>query len=470
MSIDFFKISKFFLFLVPFCVVIVSTATLFPFIVGKYVWFRTTVDLALIAFLVGLLIAPGENEYVRRLRNVFKSPLHITLALFVLFFILAGFFGVAPAASFWSNFERGEGGFQILHLYLFFLLLCVLFKKENWFTLFRISLFAAVLLILYGLAAAALIGGFVGPYHDQSGKLVADSFWGRLRVTEFQGSLGNPAYVSVYLIFTMFYTFYLFTETKARWRRISLVIFSLFYFLFFWLAQRRGVFLGLLAAIFAGVVYFIFSSHGKLKKWGIGILVFFVIVTGVLFYFRDADFVKNLPGSRVFQISLKEQTAQTRLWTWGSAFKGWQERPILGWGPENFSVVFDKYFDTRHFSPGRGSETWFDRAHSIYFDYLTETGILGYLSFLSIFVALYLLFFKLSREINKDKNSIVKNNQEIKSFQKFSLIQRTLFFAVPIAYLVQGIALFDILPTYLNLFLFLAFANFNFTNIVKQND
>ncbi|MDI6820681.1 MAG: O-antigen ligase family protein [Patescibacteria group bacterium] len=470
MSIDFFKISKFFLYLVPLCVVVVSTATLFPFIVGKYVWFRTAIDLAFIFFLLGLLLLQEEaKEHENRLRKIFSSPLTIIISLFVLFFILAGFFGIDPSASFWSNFERGEGGLQILHLYVFFLLLCTLFKRENWLTLFRVSLFAAVFLILYGIAATALIGGFVGTFHDQGGKLIADSFLGRLNVARFQGSLGNPAYVGVYLIFIMFYALYLFTETKARWRKNFLVALLIFYFLFFWLAQTRGVFLGLFAAIFAGVVYFIFSSRGRLKKWGIGILAFFVAVTSILFYFRDTSFINNLPGSRVFQISLTEETAQTRLWTWGSALKGWKERPILGWGPENFSVVFDKYFDTRHFSPDKKSETWFDRAHSIYFDYLTETGILGYLSFVGIFVVLYVLILRRRKTIERT-DSKLKINKEIISFQNLSLGQKSLIFAIPFAYLVQGIVLFDILPTYLNLFLFLAFANFHFTNVIKQND
>ncbi|MFA4872125.1 MAG: hypothetical protein WC610_03685, partial [Patescibacteria group bacterium] len=45
------SVCKFFLYLVPFSAVIVSRSTLFPFIVGKYVFFRTTVALAAIFFI-----------------------------------------------------------------------------------------------------------------------------------------------------------------------------------------------------------------------------------------------------------------------------------------------------------------------------------------------------------------------------------------------------------------------------------
>ena len=47
--------------------------------------------------------------------------------------------------------------------------------------------------------------------------------------------------------------------------------------------------------------------------------------------------------------------------------------------------------------PGENNETWFDRAHSVYFDYLSETGILGFLSYLGMFFMFYWEFFKRSR-------------------------------------------------------------------------
>ena len=76
MKVDYFKFSKFFLYLVPFAIAIVSRSTLFPFIVGKYVWFRTAVDLALIAFLLGLLFMPREaNIYENRLKKVLPKDL-----------------------------------------------------------------------------------------------------------------------------------------------------------------------------------------------------------------------------------------------------------------------------------------------------------------------------------------------------------------------------------------------------------
>jgi O-antigen ligase len=155
--------------------------------------------------------------------------------------------------------------------------------------------------------------------------------------------------------------------------------------------------------------------------------------------------VKNLPAGRIFDIAFSDQTVQTRLWTWGSAWKGFLERPLLGWGAENFGAVFDKYFDPRHFIPGQNTETWFDRAHSVYFDYLAETGILGFLSYLSIFGVIYWEFFR-KKERAGDH----------------SVLSKALIFSLPLGYLVQGAAIFEVLPMYINLFLFFAFCHYYF--------
>ena len=90
--VNYFKLSKFFLYLVPLSFTIVSNSTLFPFIVGKYAFFRTTVGLALIFYLIGLLFDKQRLSFVNgQLSNVFKRPLIIAVSLFVFIFLLPVF-------------------------------------------------------------------------------------------------------------------------------------------------------------------------------------------------------------------------------------------------------------------------------------------------------------------------------------------------------------------------------------------
>ena len=479
MITDYFKLSKFFLYLVPLGIVIVSKSTLFPFIVGKYVWFRTGVDLALIFFLLGLLFNDATSDVWRRTINIFKNPLVIAVSAFVFIFILAGFFGVDSANSFWSNFERGEGGLQILHLWLFFFLLITLFREEeNWRTIFKVMIFAGVLMTLYGFLALfqdsakphffRAIGPSIYDRDQMTPDIVGSAFsWSNYR---FAGTLGNPAYVATYSIFLLFYAAYLYFAKHYKapfsWQSVLLYILSILFLIVFWLAATRGAFMGLVATLIAFIFYFIYSEKAY-RKWLFLVMALIILTVSAMVYFKDAAFVKSIPGSRLFDISFSAETWEHRTYMWNMAWQGFKERPLLGWGPENFLNVFDQHFNTRYFSPEKGFGAWFDRAHSVYFDYLVETGILGFLSFIGIWIVFYWHSLKLL--INNNLQSIAQNLQQKRDNKKYSLdnrsllIQRALIFALPASYLIQGIVLFDILPIYLNVFLFLSFSSFIFT-------
>ncbi len=476
---NYFKLSRILLYLSVFCVILVTNSTLFPFIVGKYVFFRAAVDLALIAFLLGVIFHNHEWEALKaRAKKVFHHPLFIAVSIFTLAALLASLFAYDAAAAFWSNFERGEGGLQILHFYIFFTLLLLLFRTElEWRHIFKLSLVASGFVILYGLAASFQVGSFIGPA----------GLCGR-----FEGSLGNPAYLAPYLMFMMFYGLWLWFTKKRNPTRDALftpppsrvssgstagmngnlkssprgiiphgkvwgfIVLMLAYLFFFLLSQTRGSFLGLGLAVITGLLYLSFAlPKGKGKKISAILAGASIVFAGLAFAFRS----NNIPlvpfcesSSRLLDVSISDQTAQTRFWTWGSAIKGFEERPLLGWGPENFSVVFDKYFDPRHYVPGQNSETWFDRAHSVFFDYLAETGIVGFLAFLGIYLTFFVEFVKRRKDI-------------VAHHHPYGYVLTAGLLAIPVAYLGQGIALFDVLPIYLNVFLFLAFATHLFLEI-----
>jgi O-antigen ligase len=460
---NYFKVSRIFLIASVFSLIIVVKSTLFPFIVGKYAWFRIAVDLAFVFFLLGIILKDNANAIFNRTISLFKNPLVIAVSAFVLVFLLACFFGTDPSMSFWSNFERGEGGLQMLHLWLFFILSLALLKEEkDWLTAFGVVFGVGFLSVLYGFFAGVGVEGFIGSKFGTSG-------------FRFAGSIGNPAYLAAYMIFLLFYGGYIlssrfnrivipaprpseaFSEggkagiqkfySKFRAMDIAIIFLMMVFLVFFWLAATRGAFVGLIAAVAAFVFYLIFSRK-RLRKWLFGGIAVLAITVFSLVYFKDAPLVKSIPGSRLFDISITTQTFEHRTIMWQTAIDGWKERPILGWGPENYLQVFSKHFGLRYFNPAEGFGAWFDRAHSVYFDYLVETGILGLLAFLSMF---FVFFW-----------------QAVKKRKKFPVLQGALLFAIPVAYLVQGIVLFDVLPIYINLFLVMAFAAYKFEE--KENE
>jgi len=452
------RIAKWYCYIAVFAVVVVMDSIFFPFIGGKDWFFRFTVELALIFALLWWAFEARSGEVEALVRGLFKKPIVIAVSAFAAAYLLACAFAYDAHAAFWSNYERGEGGFQMLHYYVFFLLLILLLREaKDWKRIFGFSLVAGFFMILYGIMATSNVAGFVGPY---AGGAAPAGWWNSLLQGRFEGTLGNPAYVAPYLMFSMFYVAYLWVSAKLAgkltaimaWGYGIVLAISLF---FFYLSQTRGAEIGLVAGIFVGILYLAFAGSRKVRTWSLVALGVLVVLGLGVFAIRNKPFLNNIPGGRLLQISLSDETAQTRFWVWGEAWKGFTERPVFGWGPENFTAVYDKFFNPKFYIPGQNTETWFDRAHSVFFDYLSETGIIGLLAYLSIFVAFWVEFFRRRKRIGG-----VKNNRTAE------VVGDAILLSLPVAYLVQGIAIFDVLPMYINVFLFLAFATWYFG---KQN-
>ena len=453
---SFARIAKWYLYIAVFAVVIVMDSIFFPFIGGKDWFFRFAIELSLIACILWWAFEAKDGEVAKLVREVFKRPLVIAASIFMLVVLLSSFFAYDFHAAFWSNYERGEGTFQMLHYFAFFLLAVALLKNEvDWKRIFGFSLVAAGVMIVYGLFANFGVATFIGP---NGGGAVPGNWFAKILSYRFEGTLGNPAYVAPYLMFSIFFAAYLWLSNRkpsspaARHWAYGLVI--AVFLLFFIASQTRGAFIGLGVGIGVLLVYLAFSKSRLLRKWSLALIVVGLVLAGGGYAVRNLPAVSNIPEGRLLQLSFSDATAQSRFWVWGEAWQGFLERPILGWGEENFTAVYDKFFSPNFYIPGQQTETWFDRAHSVFFDYLSEIGILGLLAYLGIFVVFYVEFFKKTgRKANEGRDH-----------ETASVVERGLMVSLPVMYLVQGAAIFDVLPMYIPLFLFLAFSAYYFQN------
>ncbi|MDP3947221.1 MAG: O-antigen ligase family protein [bacterium] len=450
-----------------FGVAIVAPSTFFPFIGVKAYWFRLWVSAAAIAFLWWYGFTAPRKEANERFKRLFASPLVWAVTAFVGAFLISTFLARDPALAFWSNFERGEGGFAMLYLYALFLLLGLVIPRtgstalppsgarrerawfgsahHKWRGMMLVSVIAALMVVGYGVLA--MLDNpengtyFMGP---TSADIVAFS-------KHFAGSLGNSIYVGSYLLFVFFYLGIL-LEDKQRGQNADRtrkyaemgLYFTLaaLFFVFFVLSQGRGAMVGLVAGILAGLGFAVSAARGRTRYLLLGILGALLVFGAALRYYKDSPAVASVPiVSRFARISVSSDL--TRLYAWWTAWEAFKERPLFGWGPENFTEEFDRRFDTRHFMPGVDSTTWYDRAHSIIFDYLAELGAVGLAGFLSIFAAFYWQFFKF--------------------WDRTRVLWGALWFAFPVAYLAQGVTIFDIFPIYIQLFLFLGYAAYEFS-------
>lgn len=409
-------IIKICLFIIPFIPLYIATNLFFPFIVGKAVVFRVVVELA---FVLWLALVIFYKEYRPQ-----KNVLLWCIAAFVLITLLATVFGVNPLRSFWSNFERMEGFVTYMHLFAYFLVLGNVFKKKDWFILFNLFVLVGWLSNIYALLQAS--GIIASPQ-------------GGFRV---DGTIGNPAYLAAYLIFILGFAAILFAESKNFLARIYYGISGLFTLLIIYFTASRGPTLGLLLSLFVlGLIYLFVSKpvtdkEKLLKKSVLWTLVGLLVVVVGIWMLRDSSFVKTSPVlSRLTSLSFTDKTISARFSVWKMSFEAFKENPILGWGPENYVVVFSKYYTPEMWQ----QEPWFDRSHNIVFDWLINAGLLGLLSYIAMFAAaIYCLF---------------KNYQD----QKYSTAETLLIAGIFVAYCFQNLFIFDNIATYSCLFTLFAY-------------
>src|SRR4030043_1910919 len=194
------KIIKYGVYLSFFSILVISASTYFPFIVGKYVFFRIVVE---IIFLLYLFLAIIDKSYRPKLSKIF-----IFLAIFIFFAALSTIFGVDSYLSFWSNYERMEGFLTLFHYFLFFVVIVGVFKKEKDFdTGFKVFFAVTIFAAFYGLFQ----------------KLQLKLPYLYLYQTDRIGStLGNPAYLGALMVFGIFFAVFLFWKYKNKIVRLLL--------------------------------------------------------------------------------------------------------------------------------------------------------------------------------------------------------------------------------------------------------
>ncbi len=424
---------------------LMSSSFIFPYTVPKAFIFRILIEIAAVLYFYLALKYPkifchsgprikygasfepgsrfrdsGSPAYRTGRRIKCGMTIGATVFIFLLINFLSALFGTDFYTSWWGNLERMLGIWGLLHFAAFFIMLATIFKtQKDWRILMKVSV--AVSIVVAALALIQRLGG-----------------WGNLLppIDRIYGTIGNAGFFAGYLLVNIFLAGYLAISSigKKRW---FFLFNSLFLVISLFLSGTRGAYLGLLVGVMAGLsLIFIFYENHKIKKYILTCFLVIVIAAGSLFLFRNTSFVKNnFILSRAASIFSSGTTIQSRLILWQDAWRAWQARPILGWGPENFETAIAAYL-----SPQLSNlEAFaFDRAHNFLFDYGAASGWLGLASYLGIFmVAGWRLIRKIKEEFY------------------FSVF----FVSLAVAYLVQNFFIFDSFVSFLMLFFILAMIN-----------
>src|SRR3989344_3330507 len=401
-------------FAIPFVVLYIADGMFFPFITGKNFTFRIIVELMLGAWVLLMFI---DATYRPKFTWILGAA-----GIFLAVIALADFLGENPYRSFWSNYERMEGLIAHIHLFLYFIIMGSVLQTETvWRWFWRTELGVS---LLVSFNAFSQLQGW-GAVHQSSNRLDA--------------TFGNSTYLAVYVLFNFFLAMFLFFregKENPRARFIYLVI-ALVNVVVLYYTQTRGAILGLVGGIFLALLLSALfdREHPERRKYAISGVVGIIVLIGSFIAFRDTAWIQsNTTLSRVANISLSDPTTQSRFMIWNMSWEGFKERPILGWGQENFLYVFSKHYNPKMWN----QEPWFDRSHDVFFDWLIAGGALGLLSYLSLFfAALYYIWSSRNKHL--------------------SVVERGIFTGMLAGYFVHNIFVFDNLTSYLVFFALLAY-------------
>jgi len=469
-----------------FLPLVVHTGFYFPYIFLKSILFRAAVQVMALAYIV---LAVRNPEYRPRFHRISWAVLAYFAALLIS--SLPGI-SISPWSSWWGDFERMDGVITQFHLLAYFIILSQALRRErDWLLLFATSLFCGILMGLSGLArdlrlemfypiardnrtqgaagnanfiaAHMLLNLFIafwlGSRRDRAEvyALIA-GWWLRLLaaldvflliwsiVADAQGRpnvigalISQPAALLIAVSLHAIILGWFVARTVRPAGHVALGLSCVFFLYSIYRSQTRGALVGLAGSLVLFSIFYLWSGAPRKTRLAAAILMLAIIATGVLLVLnRDSAWIRNYETlHRLATVSPRDSATEVRLLAWKAGAAAIFDRPILGWGPENYKIALDRHFPPALFRDAQ-AEQWADRAHNLALDVSVATGILG-LALHALFYALILLF--LLRRWLKSRNDD----------------DGLLLGACILAYLFQSLFTFDTVNTNGILFLLLAY-------------
>lgn len=366
------KILRWLIYAIAFVPLIIFSQYVSPFHFGKVVIFRSIVQIMIPLY---ALLVWRDRSYLPK-----GHPILWAFLAFAGAFTLTTMTSVAPLQSYWGTLERMGGLFTFWHYVAYLvMLISVVRTRKDWDILLNLFVGVGFLSAMYGVLQKFDLSFIMGG-------------GGRARIF---GTIGNTALFAGYQILVAFLalTMSFMSRTTKNWRiwyrgAATLMLGAVIS------TAVRGSLIGIvLGGISWALLWSVLNRSKLAKKLLLGGLTSVIVFVFLGLALRPTSLVQNSPYlRRVTDFSSSTFTVQTRFWAWSAGLKGWSESPktmLVGWGPENFNIPFSKHFNPKFFN-GPGSETFFDRAHNMFMEVLVTMGLVGLLTYLSMFVTLFI--------------------------------------------------------------------------------
>ena len=387
------------------------------FELDKLVLFRTGVLLLSLLTVLRFLFWPEILENfqpgIRFARRYFLAPLT--------FLVLSGLVCLASSdlvLSFWGSYARQEGwlnfGFYILWLVLVVINAISLDNrifhsalvpvrsrsdriKRNVQKTIIVMVAAGALVSLYGCLQYVGIDFLVWPESPLLFRVFS--------------SFGQPNFLASWLLFVLPLTFYLLKTNSGWWPRFwPLLILALELFCLFFTASRAAW----LALVIVFCLFFLPWLWRRLpeRRFGrlLAVVVSLVILAGVL-----AGMNHYSHGRLSTILKFQDGSVAARLKFWSVSLPAIGQKPLLGYGQDNYDSVF-----LRAYQPDWGVygkvNAYTDRAHNLILDIWLAGGLVGFLAWL----LLWLFAFRLWRD--NRRRLLAKKDQALNQALGFGLL------------------------------------------------
>jgi len=428
------NIKRFYLigFFIILALPLLTTSLLFnPPAWGKTIVFRIILSILIFIFIYQIVYKKIASKFliVKKL-----LPFWLLVALWGIF-LLSVIFSLDPYYSFWESPLRA-GGFLNFSFYIIFAILTFLFlHKQDWqkiwlFTIF-IGVFVSIIAIFqqYNIFEKIII-----PYSGRP-----------------PSTMGGPIFLALYLLLLVFITFSFLLKEKEKKKKLFYLLSLLLFLYVILLTGSRAAYFGL----FVGSFYFLFLYsvnlvHAKRKtlfllvKILLGILLI-ILAYGVYYINAQPELPQFTQDNKILRevasrFSIRGALDDPRFSAWKISLEAVKERPILGYGPENFSIAFDKYYDPSLPRINMAWGSWWDRAHNFIFEISVTAGILALIIYLSLFAVLFWGLQKIKKK--RPEQALICHS-----------IQATF-----LGYLAANFFSFDLFSTYLIFFLLVGYS------------
>jgi O-antigen ligase len=339
-----------------------------------------------------LITASWIIESIKQRKFLFKKTiLDWPLVVYLSLLLISTLLSIDPRTSIFGYYSRFNGGLisQVCYAFLYWAYVSNIDKNKAVNSIFYILASTAIASLLatlehFGIFTTCGVMGFGWK----------TSCWIQDVQNRVFSTLGQPNWLAAMLVTLMPVTWQIVLQDKKWTRIVGSLAFVLFLLTLIFTKSRSGYLaLGVSALIFWGFIFWKEKTK-YIKEFlvisSLSTLLFLVFNSSLLIH-KEAV----APVGPALETGGTE-SGTIRKYVWLGAFEVFKHYPILGSGPETFAFSFPMYKPVGH----NLTSEWdfiYNKAHNEFLNYLATTGILGFLSYLSVICFSIILIFKSKR-------------------------------------------------------------------------